>query len=112
LKGFLIDQKIVRGIGNTYADEILWENRIAPESLCGKLPEEVVSSLFEAIREVLTEGVRQLEERHPDAIKGEFREFLKIHNPDQKLSPTGKAILRKTIASKTIYFSEDQVVYS
>ncbi|HTM92399.1 MAG TPA: DNA-formamidopyrimidine glycosylase family protein, partial [Flavisolibacter sp.] len=34
IKTFLLDQNIIRGIGNAYADEILWESKIHPESVC------------------------------------------------------------------------------
>ena len=41
IKAFLIDQSIVRGIGNAYADEILWEAKVSPESKAGRLPDDV-----------------------------------------------------------------------
>jgi formamidopyrimidine-DNA glycosylase len=112
IKAFLIDQEIVRGIGNAYCDEILWESRIAPESLCGKIPEEVVTALFNAIGAVLTAGIEQLQQQKPDLLKGEYREFLKIHNPNNAHSPTGQPIHSKKIASKKTYYSDEQVCYS
>ncbi len=32
IKNILLDQKLIRGIGNAYADEILWDARISPFS--------------------------------------------------------------------------------
>jgi formamidopyrimidine-DNA glycosylase len=111
LKGFLIDQKVVRGIGNAYADEILWESRIAPESITCKLPNDRIEALHQAVQNVLAESIVYLIENHPHSLKGENREFLKIHNPKKENSPTGKPLLNKKIASKTTYYSEDQVFY-
>src|SRR5579875_747930 len=39
IKAFLLDQNNIRGIGNAYADEILWEAGIHPESKCNKIPD-------------------------------------------------------------------------
>ncbi len=112
IKAFLIDQRIVRGIGNAYADEILWESRISPESLCGKIPDDAVNTLFNAIKVVLKEATEQLEEVKPDLIKGEYREFLKVHHPQKKVSPTGQLIHCKKIASKKTYYTDDQQCYN
>ena len=40
VKVFMIDQKIVKGIGNAYADEILWAARVSPRSFVGRIPED------------------------------------------------------------------------
>jgi len=111
IKAFLIDQTIVRGIGNAYVDEILWESRIAPVSLCGKIPEETVNGLFNAIKAVLTNAIEEIKGHQPDLLKGEYRDFLKIHNRKNRLSPTGQAIHYAKIASKTTYYSDDQQLY-
>jgi len=42
IKAFLLDQKNIRGIGNAYADEILWEAGIHPESKCNKIPDDKI----------------------------------------------------------------------
>lgn len=111
IKGFLVDQDIIRGIGNAYADEILWESRIAPESVCHKIPDSAIIALHQAISSVLQWGIQQLEDACPEALSGEYREFLKIHHPKREVSPTGKPILSKQVASKKTYYSEDQVCY-
>ena len=43
-KAVLIDQQLIKGIGNAYADEILWEARISPKSAVGKIPPEAVGA--------------------------------------------------------------------
>ncbi|MCK7559331.1 hypothetical protein MKQ70_31945 [Chitinophaga sedimenti] len=39
VKNLLLDQHVVRGIGNAYADEILWEAGISPFSVAKAIPE-------------------------------------------------------------------------
>lgn len=111
IKALLIDQAVIGGIGNAYADEILWHARIAPRSLAGKLPSEAVEALSRAIPEVLLDAVGQLRKRHPEMVSGEYREFLKVHRPGLKTSPTGAPIIKETIASKGTYYTNEQQLY-
>jgi len=49
VKTVLMDQKIVRGIGNAYADEILWDARLSPFSASNKIPADKVNVLAKSI---------------------------------------------------------------
>jgi formamidopyrimidine-DNA glycosylase len=112
VKEFLVDQRIVRGIGNAYSDEILWVSRIAPQSLCGRLPDTTVQALHQSIRFVLQNAIASLERLAPDAINGERRDFLAVHHPDRTHSPAGSPIHCTTIGFRKTYFCEEQVLYS
>jgi formamidopyrimidine-DNA glycosylase len=59
IKSLLLDQKIVSGIGNIYADEALWEAKIHPESLAKDLRHQEVKALHKAIREVLFSAIER-----------------------------------------------------
>ena len=111
IKALLIDQHFVRGIGNAYADEILWKADISPESVSGKIPEEKVKELYEAIPLVLNDAIQNIMKISPDIIGGEERSFLRVHNRDKKITDEGDKIIVKTIASKTTYFTEKQKKY-
>ena len=111
IKAFLIDQRVVRGIGNAYADEILWAARVSPRSLTGRIPPEVMLALHQAIGAVLRDAVASIRELSPDRISGEERSFLKVHNKARKQTETGFPILVEQIASKTTYFTEEQTLY-
>lgn len=110
-KAFLIDQAVLRGIGNAYADEILWEARISPKAAVGRIPGEIIDELAAAIRKVLTEATEKIKAGNPGIIGGEIRDFLLVHNPARAQSPTGHPILREKIASKTTYYTQEQVEY-
>jgi formamidopyrimidine-DNA glycosylase len=111
MKALLIDQTVLRGIGNAYADEILWLARISPKAATGRIPEALVEELALAIRKVLNEAIGKIRGINPEIIGGEIRDFLLIHNPHQTQSPTGRPILKEKIASKTTYFTDEQILY-
>lgn len=58
IKAFLLDQRNIAGIGNIYADEILFQARIHPEEpVCKLTDEETVTALWTAIRDRLQQGI-------------------------------------------------------
>jgi len=111
VKAFLIDQKVVKGIGNAYVDEILWQARVSPHSKVGKIPEEVLVELYHAIGGVLKEAIVSIKEIAPELISGEERSFLQVHTKKKKQTKTGYPIIAERIASKITYYTEEQVLY-
>lgn len=111
IKSLLMDQKVIAGIGNAYADEILWEARIAPESIAGKIPENAVKGLAKAIHHVLTDAEKQILKGHPDLIAGEVRDFLQVHQAHKEKSPTGSKILHATVGGRKTYYTDEQELY-
>ncbi len=60
LKPLLLDQNVIAGIGNIYADEALWEARLHPERSGASLQAAETAALHKAIRLVLQRGLRNL----------------------------------------------------
>ncbi len=60
IKGILVNQACVAGIGNAYADEICWRAGLYPFRRRPGLAEEEVARLYEAMRAVLTEAIATL----------------------------------------------------
>ncbi|CAN5876662.1 DNA-formamidopyrimidine glycosylase [soil metagenome] len=58
IKSALMDQKILAGIGNIYADEVLFHARLHPERPASGLSRAEVSRIQAAIRHVLEEAIR------------------------------------------------------
>lgn len=110
IKQVLMDQKIVRGIGNTYADEILWHARISPFSVSKAIPEKNVKILHRAIDEVLRKEIMNLTKAIPDRFNAEIYDFLVIHHPKLEKSPTGHEIKIDKGSRKT-YFTDEQILY-
>ena len=111
VKNILLDQHIVRGIGNAYADEILWEARISPFSSAELIPEKKLKDLSEAVQEVLSAAIKKISADHPDLISGEIRDFLKIHHPKKTHSPTGETIQIKKAGARKTYYTDEQQLY-
>lgn len=111
IKTFLIDQNIVRGIGNAYVDEILWEANISPESKAGKIPEETAKQLYQSIGIVLRRSIDEILQAKPDIINGEVRDFMRVHNKRKKICPHGYPIKTTRISSKITYYTDEQIVY-
>ena len=111
IKNLLLDPKVVRGIGNAYADEILWEARISPFSTAAALPPEAIRALAKAIPKVLKNAQRQISKLTPDSIGGEERSFLAIHQSQRKESPTGAAI-QHSKSGRITYYTDEQQLYS
>jgi formamidopyrimidine-DNA glycosylase len=57
IKALLLDQAVVAGVGNIYADEALFRAGIHPRRPAGSLREGEILALQQAIREVLTAGI-------------------------------------------------------
>jgi formamidopyrimidine-DNA glycosylase len=111
VKMLLIDQKIVRGIGNAYVDEILWAARISPHSLIGKIPDDALGCLYNSIGAVLKNAIESIRKISPDIISGEERSFLKVHNKNLNKTETGHKIIVERIASKITYYTDEQELY-
>lgn len=112
VKNVLLDQHIIRGIGNAYADEILWEAGISPFSPAHKIPDEKLKDLSKAVKHVLENAVKQISKTHPDIISGEVRDFLKIHTTKKTHSPSGVPILIVKAGARKTYYTEEQEVFN
>ncbi|MBD1995575.1 DNA-formamidopyrimidine glycosylase [Leptolyngbya sp. FACHB-541] len=57
IKNALLDQMLVAGIGNIYADEALFLSKIKPKTLCSALKSRQVTALYAAIVRVLQDSI-------------------------------------------------------
>lgn len=57
IKPLLLDQKLVTGLGNIYADEVLWKAKIHPLQPANTLKNREIESLRLAIMDVLSDAV-------------------------------------------------------
>lgn len=57
VKALLLDQSVVAGVGNIYADEALWRARVRPDRPAGALSRAAVVRLREALQEVLIQAI-------------------------------------------------------
>ncbi len=79
IKGVLIRPDFVAGIGNAYADEILWEARLHPYRKRTQLTADEVDRLYAAMRSTLLGAIDKVRQEMGEAIEREPREFMSVH---------------------------------
>ena len=79
IKGILVRSEFVAGIGNAYADEILWEARLHPYRKRTQLTAEEVERLYAAMRSTLIAATDQVRAEMGENIYLKPRDFLAIH---------------------------------
>ena len=86
IKQTLVDQEILAGVGNIYADECLWLADIDPRSNPSKVPEKELKKLFNGMRTVLKKGIDFGGDSMSDYrnIYGERGKFQNKHNAYRK----------------------------
>jgi formamidopyrimidine-DNA glycosylase len=57
VKAVLLNQSVVRGVGNIYADEALFRAGIHPKRVAASLRRDRIERLYHAMREVLSEAI-------------------------------------------------------
>jgi formamidopyrimidine-DNA glycosylase len=80
LKGFLLNQRRLAGIGNAYANEICWRARLSPFKQANKLNVEEIKRFHSAITDTLRQAIEAVRKIAGDRIDiPEKRTFLVIH---------------------------------
>ena len=111
IKNILLDQDLIRGIGNAYSDEILWQSKISPFSKGDAIPDEKIKVLARNIKKVLKTATNKIYKQHPNLIHGEIRDFLDIHTKKKHKSPTGAKIKIADRGMLKTYYTNEQVLY-
>jgi len=105
IKGVLVNQTFVAGIGNAYADEVCWRAGVYPFRRRPSLTDDEVARLHSAMQTVLREAVEMLRVRIGDAIDVEVRDFLAVHGKTGQPCPRcGSPISKVTRARRTTNF--------
>jgi formamidopyrimidine-DNA glycosylase len=111
IKSVLTDQDIIRGIGNSYSDEILWQTRISPYSIASAIPEKKVGELLKVIKKILKDEIKNIDKHYPGKVNGEVKDFLKIHTKERATSPTGAPIIIDKKGMMKTYYTKEQKLY-
>lgn len=108
LKSLLLDQTFLAGIGNLYADEILWESRLHPERPAASLTPRERGRLHAAIRDVLARAIERRGTSFSDYVdatgeQGSNQDYLQVYGraglPCSRPG-CGKPIVRRVIAQR------------
>ena len=110
VKAAILDQAVVAGIGNMYADEALHAAGIHPMRPANKLTPEEIQRLHHAIRQVLLAGIKQkgasVENYYrPDGTKGSAHyEFKVAHRRGEVCPKCGGPIQYIKVRGRGTYF--------
>lgn len=100
VKSILLNQHTLAGIGNLYADEILFQSRINPSQRINELSKAKKKRLFEAIKPVLVATI----ERKADWRKLPKNYLLKNRGKEGKCPSCKTLLKRETVAGRTTYY--------
>jgi formamidopyrimidine-DNA glycosylase len=95
LKTTIMDQSVVGGIGNIYADESLWRARLPPRRLASSLSKAETTRLHRAIRAVLDYAVREGAAFVPHGKAISDRAFPYCHGRAGSPCPRCRTIIQK-----------------
>jgi formamidopyrimidine-DNA glycosylase len=102
IKGRLLDQKVVAGLGNIYADEALYQEGIHPRTPVPELSAADRRGLYDAIQDVLAAAIAV--EADPEALDPD-RFMLPHRYGDEHCPDAGVPLNTETVAGRTAYFS-------
>jgi formamidopyrimidine-DNA glycosylase len=102
VKSFLLDQHMVAGIGNIYADEALFRVGVHPLRAAGALKPAQYQRLRDAIREVLSAGIdangASIDDfRHLDGARGSFQDRFLVHRREGEPCTVCGTTIRKLV---------------
>lgn len=110
IKPLLLNQVLLRGLGNIYVDEALFRAKIHPLAIASRLRKERVRMLFDSIREVLLEAIASKGSSISDYVdsegnRGSFQTRHRVYQrTGQPCLVCGTPIRRIVIAQRGTHF--------
>jgi len=101
IKAVLLDQTVVAGVGNIYADESLWAAKIHPESRVADVPIEKLRTLYAELRSILKLSIEKggsTDRNYVDAEgkRGSYLTFANVFRRQGQPCPRCGTIIIKT----------------
>ena len=104
IKTLLLDQSIIAGIGNIYADEILFLSKINPETNGCDLTNKNLKDIIENTRTILSKAIKMggttiHTYTAVDGITGRFQQELLVHGKKDLPCPNCNSKIIKTVVN-------------
>jgi formamidopyrimidine-DNA glycosylase len=106
VKAALLDQSVLAGVGNIYADESLWEVGLHPNQLVGDIADTKLKQLHKAVIDVLLLSISHggsTNKNYVDAFgrKGSYMTFAKVFRRNGQPCPRcGTEIIKLRVAGR------------
>ncbi len=104
IKMAIMDQGIISGVGNIYANDALWEARINPQIPSHKLQEKQLELLLEKLKLVLREGIKYGGATAADAkyidshgLGGHYQEHFRVYDREGQKCKRCKSVIEKFV---------------
>jgi formamidopyrimidine-DNA glycosylase len=111
IKRVLLDQGVVSGIGNIYADESLWAARLHPERPADRLPKAALRTLLAEVRAVLARALEDggtsfdAQYVNVNGQSGYFSQRLAVYGRQGAPCPRcGTTIVREAFMNRSSHF--------
>jgi formamidopyrimidine-DNA glycosylase len=110
VKSVLLDQRVVAGLGNIYADEALWRARINPLRPAASLERDEVRRVHRAIRDALRVGVDRQgstlsEYATPEGSRGRMQEEFRAYGRNgEPCARCGTPITKARVGGRGTWF--------
>lgn len=110
IKPALLDQTLIAGLGNIYADEALYAARIHPLKLTDEISRTKLAALHQAIQQILTMAIERMgttidNYSGVNGNPGEFQSYLKVYGRGgEPCERCGKKITRQVIGQRSAHF--------
>ncbi len=110
IKSALLDQRLVAGLGNIYADESLWTAKIHPMRRSGALKSREIVRLVRSIKEILREAIKKggftlRDYRRTDGSSGYYQDSRKVYDREgEKCFRCCAKIKKIKIGGRSSYF--------
>ncbi len=110
IKTSLLDQGIVTGIGNIYANEILYLSKVNPLKASNQLPVKTLDTIIQNTRKVLEEAIHQggttiRSYEVSEGVHGKFQQHLHVHGRQEEIcSICGSIIIKITVGGRGTYY--------
>lgn len=110
IKALLLDQSVLRGVGNIYADESLWKAKIHPARLGTKVSRKQAETLRSVLQEILRKAIVMRGSSISDFLDaagepGEYQRHHRAYGREGKPCRRCKALIRRGIvAGRSSYF--------
>ena len=112
IKSVLLDQSIIVGIGNIYADEILFLANINPVKPANEISKKEADLIIKYTREVLEKAIKKggttiRTYSSVDGVHGLFQSELLVHGKDKGTCPNcGSPIYKINVGGRGTYYCE------
>jgi len=106
IKAALLDQTVIAGVGNIYADESLWGAKINPSRLVGSITEAEFNKLYTEVRSVMNLSIEKggsTNRNYVDAEgkKGAYMDFARVFRREGLSCPRcGTEIIKIKVAGR------------